>query len=42
MGHAKHWIDTGVWVGMLLACTWTTSSCKPGELDEKQEKYLRG
>lgn len=39
MGHAKHW-KTGVWVGMLLASTWA-ASCTPGELDEKQEKFLR-
>lgn len=40
MGHANDWKGTALWVGMLLASTWA-ASCTPGELDEKQEKYLR-
>jgi hypothetical protein len=41
MGHAKHWIATAVWVGLLFAGTSGVSSCTPGELDEDQEKFLR-
>jgi hypothetical protein len=41
MGRTDRWMGTGVWVGTMLLGVYGTSACAPGELDTKQEKYLR-